>query len=112
MLIELKNFWLDDLNEIHVRYLNKYECDLTLLKNVPISDLTSIPVFNLDCRDNLDKTIEIYPLRTKSIADISGLVIRSITVHTFNEVLDNPIYDNSLIEKAWAAIIVEEVHKS
>ena len=112
---DVENIWyVNKVLDSH--YLHKYECDLKLLKNLSIFSLTKIPVIDLNSRENLDKTIEIYKLRWNTIVDISfasKVMSRElVSVKNFNKVFKNPVYDDSLITRAWGQIVIAEIHNS
>jgi hypothetical protein len=112
---DLKKHWYFSKTK-NFHYLEKYQCDLTLLKNLSIFNLTGIPIIDLNSHENLDKTIEIYKLRWNTIVDVSfasKVMSRElVSVKNFNKVFKNPVYDDSLLTRAWGQIIVAEIHNS
>lgn len=94
-------------------YMDKYNCDISKLKNVPIFSLTQVPNLDLDSSNNISIVIDIVRQRWDMIVHVSSderMRRDWVAVEDFFGMLEG--VDDLLIAQAWSAILVEQVHKS
>jgi hypothetical protein len=108
---------------IHIPESDSNRINTSLFKTMQLSDFGSIPKVDINSHKAITDTLNTLKERLIILTKLSPYndppslyyYDDSDTRYGLNsdyeKIFNNPVYDESLIEKAWAAIIIEEVHK-
>lgn len=131
---------MNEMLEIYFHFSKNHECathsmfqtsvlgpyNLELLQQTSEKKFLKIPIINLNTKIRIEKINKIIDKRRQAIIDVSfnpsSLIKKFSILETssgylalirgFNEIFDNPIYDDSMINQAWGMIIMERIHNS